>query len=86
MIVTEEFQAAWDQTLAWLKGSDRQAWDGYEVGQLLQRVGLKYNWRLLTQTDGTGEREWREIQMAWARKLSDLGAPESLLATVRAVE
>lgn len=86
MIVTEQFQAAWDETLAWLKSSDRPAWDGYVVGKLLQRVGLKYNWRLLSQAGDSGEREWREVQMAWATKLADLGAPESLLATVRAVE
>ncbi len=86
MLVTEQFRAAWDQTLAWLKHSDRPAWDGYEVGQLLQRIGHKYNWHLITQTDGNGEREWRELHLAWAAKLAALGALESLLATIRAVE
>ncbi len=84
-MVAEQFQAAWEQTLAWLKGSGRSAWDGYEVGRLLQRAGVTYNWRLIAQTGGTGEREWREAQMAWAAKLAEFGAPESLLATVRAV-
>ncbi|MGY0711687.1 hypothetical protein [Azospirillum argentinense] len=86
MMVAEQFQAAWDQTLAWLKGSGRSAWDGYEIGQLLQRAGVKYNWRLIARTGDSDEHEWREAQMAWAAKLADLGAPESLLATVRAVE
>ncbi|KAA0677304.1 hypothetical protein DS837_29420 [Azospirillum brasilense] len=86
MMATEQFKVAWDQTLEWLKGCDRSAWEGYEVAQLLQRAGVKYNWRLIAQSIDTNEREWREAQQAWLDKLLALGCPESLSAAVRAIE
>lgn len=86
MVAAEQFKSAWDQTLEWLKGCDRPAWDGYEVGLLLQRAGVKFNWRLIARSVDTNEREWREAQQAWLDKLLALGCPESLSAAVRAIE
>ena len=86
MMAAEQFQAAHDQTLEWLKGCDRSAWDGYEVGRLLQRAGVKFNWRFIATMRGTNEREWREAQQAWLDKLVALGCPDSLSAAVRAIE
>ncbi|CAO3372718.1 hypothetical protein [Azospirillum argentinense] len=86
MIAAEQFKAAWDQTLEWLKHCDQSAWDGYEVGQVLQRAGVQFNWRLIARSVDPNEREWCEARQAWLDKLITLDCPESLSAAVRAIE
>ena len=86
MVAAERFQAATDKTLDWLKDSGLSAWDGYEIGQVLHQAGVKYTWYLVGKTVGASEREWHEAQAAWLGKLVALGGPESLLASVRAID
>ena len=86
MVAAEQFQAAWKQTLEWLKDCDRSAWDGYEVGLLLQRAGIKFNWRLINRTIDAGEQEWQEAQQVWLDKVVALGCPDSLSAAIRRIE
>ncbi|KAA1057801.1 hypothetical protein [Azospirillum argentinense] len=86
MVAAEQFQAAWKQTLEWLKDCDRSAWDGYEVGLLLQRAGIKFNWRLINRTIDAGEQEWQEAKQVWLDKVVALGCPDSLSAAIRRIE
>ncbi|MFC5356384.1 hypothetical protein [Azospirillum himalayense] len=86
MTATEQFQAAWRQTLQWLKDCDRSAWDGYEVGLLLQRAGIKFNWRLVNRTLDIGEQDWQEAKQALLDKVVALDCPNSLSAAIRSIK
>ncbi|GAA4250791.1 hypothetical protein GBZ26_05160 [Azospirillum formosense] len=86
MMVVEQFQAAREQTIDWLITSGLSAFEGYAIGQVLNRAWIKYNSRLLLDLHDEGERSWLAAQAEWLAKLGSLGGPISLLAAVRAID